>query len=114
MPAPIVARVSDYLPPIYMRVREQYPEVARALDQLARASDGAGPLDDRSCRLVRLGVAIGALAEGAVRSNARKALDAGITPDEIRHAAVLAITTRGFPAAVAALGWIDEVLSPDA
>jgi hypothetical protein len=75
--------VSDYLPAIYTRVREQYPEVAGALDQLARISDGAGPLDDRSCRLVKLGIAIGALAEGAVRSNARKALDAGITPDEI-------------------------------
>jgi 4-carboxymuconolactone decarboxylase len=105
--------VSDYLPAIYTRVREQYPEVAEALDQLARISDGAGPLDDRSCRLVKLGIAIGALSEGAVRSNARKALDAGVTADEIRHAAVLAITTRGFPAAVAALGWIDEALGGD-
>lgn len=109
----MVAGVSDYLPAIYMRVREQYPEVAEALDQLARVSDGAGPLDDRSCRLVKLGIAIGALAEGAVRSNARKALDIGMTPTEIRHAAVLAITTRGFPAAVAALAWIDETLGPD-
>jgi 4-carboxymuconolactone decarboxylase len=105
--------VSDYLPAIYVRVREQYPEVAGALDHLARVSDGAGPLDDRSCRLVKLGIAIGALAEGAVRSNARRALDTGVTPDEIRHAAVLAITTRGFPAAVAALGWIEETLGPD-
>jgi 4-carboxymuconolactone decarboxylase len=112
-PAPYRRSVSDYLPAIYMRVREQYPEVAGALDQLARVSDGAGPLDDRSCRLVKLGIAIGALAEGAVRSNARRALDTGLTPDEIRHAAVLAITTRGFPAAVAALGWIEETLGPD-
>jgi 4-carboxymuconolactone decarboxylase len=112
-PAPYRRSVSDYLPAIYKRVRDQYPEVAGALDQLGRVSDGAGPLDDRSCRLVKLGIAIGALAEGAVRSNARKALDAGVTPDEIRHAAVLAITTRGFPAAVAALGWIDQALSRD-
>jgi 4-carboxymuconolactone decarboxylase len=112
-PAPYRRGVSDYLPAIYTRVREQYPEVAEALDQLARISDGAGPLDDRSCRLVKLGIAIGALSEGAVRSNARKALDAGVTADEIRHAAVLAITTRGFPAAVAALGWIDEALGGD-
>jgi 4-carboxymuconolactone decarboxylase len=83
------------------------------MSSLTRVSDGAGPLDDRSCRLVKLGIAIGALAEGAVRSNARKARDAGVTPDEIRHAAVLAITTRGFPAAVAALGWIDEALGRD-
>jgi 4-carboxymuconolactone decarboxylase len=40
-------------------------------------------------------------------------LDTGVTPDEIRHAAVLGITTRGFPAAVAALGWIEETLARD-
>jgi len=34
----------------------------------------------------------------------------GATPGEIRHVALLAITTRGFPSGIAALGWIDEVL----
>jgi alkylhydroperoxidase/carboxymuconolactone decarboxylase family protein YurZ len=46
-----------------------------------------------------------------LRSNVRKALDVDVTADEIRHAALLAITTRGFPAAVAVLKWIDEVLA---
>src|SRR5512132_1702944 len=110
-PAPYRPCVSDYLPAIYMRVREQYPEVVGALDQLARVSDGAGPLDDRSCRLVKLGIAIGALAEGAVRSNARKALDAGASVDEIRQVSLLAITTSGFPTAIAGLRWTEEVLA---
>ena len=64
----------------------------------------------RTQRLVKLGIAIGALAEGAVRSNVRKALAEGASPADIRHVVVLAITTAGFPAAVAALGWVDEVL----
>jgi alkylhydroperoxidase/carboxymuconolactone decarboxylase family protein YurZ len=104
-------RVSDYLPDVYLSVRRQFPEVARALDDLARVTEGAGPLPARERRLVKLGISIGALAEGAVRSNVRKALDVGVTADEIRHTALLAITTRGFPGAVAALKWIDEVLA---
>jgi 4-carboxymuconolactone decarboxylase len=102
--------VNDYLPEIYVSFRERFPAVADALDGVGSASSDAGPLDERTKRLVKLGVAIGSSSPGAVRSNVRKALDAGDTPDEIRHVAVLAITTCGFPAAVAGLRWIDEVL----
>jgi 4-carboxymuconolactone decarboxylase len=45
-----------------------------------------------------------------VRSHTRQALEAGATRDEIEHVALLAVTTTGFPNAVAALSWIDEVL----
>ncbi|MDR7480894.1 MAG: carboxymuconolactone decarboxylase family protein [Armatimonadota bacterium] len=100
-----------YLPEVYTRFRQLHPDVAAALDRLGAATEAAGPLDARTQRLVKLGIAIGSLAEGAVRSNARRALEAGVTPEEIRHVALLAITTRGFPAAVAGLGWIEEVLA---
>jgi 4-carboxymuconolactone decarboxylase len=105
---------SDYLPDIYLGVRDRYPGVAEALDDLGQAGEEAGPLGEREQRLATLGIAVGALAKGAVRSNVRKALGVGLTPDEIRHVAVLAITTRGFPAAVAGMGWIDEVLAEEA
>ena len=102
--------MSDYLPDVYLNFRDRFPTVATALDQLGRVTQAAGPLDPRTQRLVKLGIAIGALAEGAVRSNVRKALDEGSTAEEIRHAVTLAITTVGFPAAIAALGWVDEVV----
>jgi alkylhydroperoxidase/carboxymuconolactone decarboxylase family protein YurZ len=54
-------------------------------------------------------MAIGAEAEGAVRSNVRKAIEHGATLDEVRAVALGAITTCGFPTAIAALGWIEEV-----
>ncbi|MDX1620697.1 MAG: carboxymuconolactone decarboxylase family protein [Nitriliruptorales bacterium] len=104
----------DYLPEIYLEIRERYPAVADALDALGEAGDAAGPLSERERRLVTLGIAVGGLAKGAVRSNVRKALERGATPEELRHVAVLAITTRGFPAAVAAYDWIDEVLAEEA
>lgn len=103
-----------HLPGVYVRFREAFPGVAGALDGLGEAADQAGPLDERTARLVKLGLAVGALAEGAVRSNARKALAAGASHDEVRHVAMLAITTVGFPAAIAGLGWIDEVLAAEA
>lgn len=105
--------MTDYLPKTYIDFRSAYPAVANALDQVGAAVDAAGPLDARTERLVKLAIAVGSLAEGAVRSNVRKALDAGASPDEIRQVALSAITTVGFPAAIAALGWIDEVLQVD-
>lgn len=101
--------MTDYLPETYTRFRSDYPGVAAAQDALAETVAAAGGLDGRTIRLVKLGIAIGALAEGAVRSNARQALAAGATAAEVRQVALCAITTRGFPAAVAALGWIDDV-----
>jgi 4-carboxymuconolactone decarboxylase len=103
--------MSDYLPRAYRDFRATYPEVANTLDRLGQATDNAGPLDERTRRLVHLGIAIGALAEGAVRSNVRKALDAGASVDEVRHVSLLAITTSGFPTAIAGLGWTEEVLA---
>jgi alkylhydroperoxidase/carboxymuconolactone decarboxylase family protein YurZ len=102
-----------YLPDVYVRLRERFPQVAEAVDALGHATAAAGPLDERTQRLVKLGIAIGALAEGAVRSNARRALDAGASKEEILHVAALTITTRGFPAAVAAFSWVEEVLAAE-
>jgi len=103
---------SEHLPDVYKRFRTSFPEIATALDSLGEAVNGAGPLDEKTARLVKLGLAMGAASQGAVRSNARKAITAGATPDEVRHVAVLAVTTCGFPAAIAGLGWVDEVLEP--
>ncbi|MDR5676453.1 MAG: carboxymuconolactone decarboxylase family protein [Armatimonadota bacterium] len=102
--------MSEYLPQVYTGFRRRYPQVAEALDRLGAATEAAGPLDAKTQRLVKLGIAIGALAEGAVRSNVRRALEAGATAEEVRHVALLALTTRGFPAAIAGLGWVEEVL----
>ncbi len=101
----------SYLPSSYKSFRDTYAEVAAALDGLGAAVDAAGALDGKTMRLVKLGIAIGAGAEGAVRSNVRKAKAENATDGEIRQIGLAAITTVGFPASIAALGWIDEVLA---
>ena len=105
-----MAVMNEHLPDVYVRFRDRYPDVARSLDALGGATEVAGPLDERTQRLVKLAIAVGSLSPGAVRSNVRKALEAGDSTDEIRQVALLAITTSGFPTAMAAMGWIDEVL----
>jgi alkylhydroperoxidase/carboxymuconolactone decarboxylase family protein YurZ len=105
--------MADYLPDIYLSFREKFPQVVQAQDRLAAQIDSAGPLDERTSRLVKLGIAVGSLSEGAVRSNVRKALAAGATSEEVQHVVLLSMTTRGFPAAVAAWGWVQEVLERD-
>lgn len=99
-----------YLPDVYVRFRARFPQVGAALDDLGASLDGAGPIDERTRRLVKLGIAAGAGAEGAVRSNVRRALEAGASEDEILHVVALTISTAGFPAAVAAFSWATEVL----
>jgi alkylhydroperoxidase/carboxymuconolactone decarboxylase family protein YurZ len=109
--------MDDHLPDVYTTFRERFQDVARSLDHVAQAAERSGPLDERTQRLVKLALAVGSVSQGAVRSNVRKALQAGDNLDEIRQVAVLAITTCGFPTAIAGLGWIDDVLgigTPDA
>jgi alkylhydroperoxidase/carboxymuconolactone decarboxylase family protein YurZ len=104
--------MNEYLPAAYVGFRSAHPDVAERLDALAAAADQAGGLNERDLRLVKLGIAIGRESEGAVRSNVRKARSAGIADEDIRHAALLAVTTAGFPTAIASLQWIEEVLGP--
>jgi len=102
--------MTEHLPDIYIAFRERFPDVATAQDELAAMIDQSGPLDERTSRLVKLGIAVGSLAEGAVRSNVRKAVAAGASAAEIEQVMLLALTTRGFPAVVAAWQWAKEVL----
>jgi len=69
-----------------------------------------GPLDEKARRLIKLGIAIGLSSEGGVKSHARRALEEGMTAEELRHAVLLAFTTAGFPTMIAAMKWVDEVI----
>jgi alkylhydroperoxidase/carboxymuconolactone decarboxylase family protein YurZ len=44
-----------------------------------------------------------------VHSHVRRGLEAGIEPETLKHAAVLAIPTVGFPKAMAAITWIEDI-----
>jgi len=86
---------------------ETFPTVRKAWDLLGDAAK-EGPLDDRTARLVKLGVAIGAMREGAVHSSARKALAIGITAEEMNQVVALASSIIGMPSSVAVWTWLRD------
>ncbi len=102
--------MASTLPGHYQRFVQAHPKIAEAYHGLGDACHSAGPLDERTRALVKLGIAAGFRHEGAVHSHARKALDAGASAAEVRHVVLLAMTTIGFPATMAALAWIEDVL----
>jgi len=98
------------LPGAFEKFMKRFPEVFQGYEAMGSAAHAAGPLDAKTRELVKLGMTIGARLEGATHSHVRKALAAGATADEVRHAVVLAISTLGLPATVMALTWVDDVL----
>jgi 4-carboxymuconolactone decarboxylase len=106
--------MTDYPPEVYRHFSDRFPAVKEAFDSLGAAEHAAGPLCEREPRLVKLGIAVGAESEGAVRSHVRKLLGVGASQGEILHTIVLALTTIGFLATNAALGWAEEVLAEEA
>jgi 4-carboxymuconolactone decarboxylase len=97
-------------PPEYWRLKRQYPAFLDALEALGLAARRAGPLDEKTLQLVQLTAAAAIRSEGAVHSHARRALAAGATAEEIRHAMISITSTIGFPNARAALSWAEDVL----
>lgn len=86
----------------------RYPELGAAHDRVARAVEGAGPLDARTLSLVKIGICTGAGLESALRSHVRRALRLGAAREEIEQAILLAMNTLGLPRTVAAWSWAQE------
>lgn len=96
-------------PKTYQAFIKRYPQIAEAWETIAKAGQ-EGPLDDKTARLIKLAVAIGAQREGAVHANVRKALAGGVAKEQIEQIIALAAGTIGLPATVAVYSWIQETL----
>lgn len=90
-----------------------WPAVWDRYTELGRAAAQAGDLSARERRLVKLALALGAGSEGAVHSHTRQACDEGLDASELRQVCLLAITTLGFPAAMAGLSWVNDIVEAD-
>jgi 4-carboxymuconolactone decarboxylase len=104
------ARSHAEIPARFQQFGRKYPAVMRAYEALGAATQQAGPLDAKTRALVKLAIAVGAGREGAVHSHTRRAREAGCSQPEIRHVVLLATTTLGFPAMMAALTWVEDVM----
>jgi alkylhydroperoxidase/carboxymuconolactone decarboxylase family protein YurZ len=94
-------------PRVYDQFSETFPELRQAWDLMGDAGK-KGPLDEKTARLVKLGIAVGAMREGAVHSSARKARALGAGQDELNQVVALASSIIGMPSAVAVWTWLRD------
>lgn len=99
------------LPGQYLNIKKRFKKLLRAVDNLGKATKEAGPLDIKTSHLIQLAAAAAIRSEGALHSHARRALEAGASPEEIYHAIILLTSTIGFPTVSAALSWADDVIT---
>ena len=102
-------QTSEDLPAGAGNLARKHPSIWSRYAALGEATSNAGPLNEKSRRLVKIALAIGAGLEGAVHSHVRRAILEGLSVDDIRHVALLAIPTLGLPSAVRAMTWIDDI-----
>lgn len=96
-------------PKTYEEFIGRFPALKAAWEATADAGR-QGPIDQRTARFVKLGIAIGAMREGAVHASARKALALGITKEEMEQVIALAAGTLGLPSTVAVYTWMRDLL----
>jgi len=94
----------------YLNLKERHGELINAVEALGAAARNAGPIDDKTIHLIQLAAAAAVRSEGSARSHAVRAMEAGATAEEVRHAIIVLTSTIGFPAVAAALSWVEEVI----
>jgi 4-carboxymuconolactone decarboxylase len=96
-------------PKRYEEFVARFPELGQAWESIGKAGS-VGPLDKRTARLVKLGVAMGAMREGSVHAGVRKALAMGIGREEIEQVVALCAGTLGMPSTVAVYSWACDIM----
>ena len=93
------------LPGTYKAFIEKFPALGDAHEAVGKAVDKVGPLDAKTCALIKVGISLGGGLESALRSHVRRALQHGATEAEIEQTILLGMNTCGFPRTVAAWQW---------
>ena len=91
-------------------MHQTYPELMQAYENFGKQTRHAGPLSQREVSLVKLAISIGAGLQGASHSHCRKAIEAGCSPADLRHVAILSAPTVGFPTMMRARSWVEDVV----
>jgi alkylhydroperoxidase/carboxymuconolactone decarboxylase family protein YurZ len=99
---------AESLPRAVNQFRKRHADVWKAFNELGESCHQAGPLDEKTRRLVKLALSVGAGLEGATHSAVRNARMSGVSAEEMEHVALLSITTLGLPAATRAWTWMSD------
>lgn len=105
--------MSKKVPAWFARMKSEHGDLLDAVENLGTIARKGGPLDEKASHLIQLAAAAAIRSEGSVHSHARRAVEAGATPEEVIHAITLLTSTIGFPTVAAALSWASDVLDED-
>ena len=101
-------KAQNKLPGTYKDFITKFPALGEAHEAVAKVVDAVGPLDAKTCALIKIGICIGAGLESATRSHVRRALQHGATETELEQAVLLAMNTCGFPRTVQGWMWVRQ------
>lgn len=94
----------------YQKVKKYHPDYLEAVEQLGQTAKSSGPINEKTAQLIQLAASVSSKSEGATHSHTKRALEAGATAEEIRHCVLLLSNTIGFPAVMAGLSWVNDIL----
>ena len=84
---------------IFSQFKKEFPEVYQMHEALGKeVHEKGGPLDEKTRWLIKLAISGACNHKRALETHIRKAMEAGIGEDAIKHALLLLIPTAGFPA----------------
>ena len=95
----------EKLPGTYKNFITRFPALGECHERIAETVQTAGPLDKKTCELIKIGICVGGGLESALRSHVRRGIQAGAVEAEIEQAILLGMNTSGFPKTVAAWQW---------
>lgn len=90
-------------PDTFREFKTRFQKIWLLQEQSAEAISNAGPIDRKNRELIKIGVALGANLQTALRRHVHLALENGATKEEVEHAVLMGINTIGFPATM--IGW---------
>lgn len=76
---------------------KKYPEVYEAYQAYGKSVHACGPLDDRTKALLKVAISSVAEHDYALTTHLKKAVDLGITQEELEQVLLLTAPSVGFP-----------------
>lgn len=98
------------IPKHYEKNKAAFPAYFEAIEKLGETLRETSPLPEKVMCLINLAAAAAIQSEGSVHSHTRRAVEAGVPAEEIRHSILLLTSTIGFPRTMAAMSWVNDLL----
>jgi 4-carboxymuconolactone decarboxylase len=102
------------LPQTYRDFVARFPVLAESHRAANRSVVEGGPLDERTCELIKIALCLGAGLESATKAHVRRAVGHGASVEELEQVIALGMTSLGWSRTVAGWRWAHDQLARDA